>query len=66
MKMDLSNFEQMDTAILLGIVNEKLRLECPDLHDLSACYEMPTEALANKLYTLGYHYDTKTNQFKNF
>ncbi|MFT7681359.1 MAG: hypothetical protein ACI935_000813 [Moritella dasanensis] len=66
MKMDLSNFEQMDTAILLGIVNEKLRLECPDLHDLSASYDMPTEALANKLDTLGYHYDTKTNQFKSF
>lgn len=64
--MDLSNFEQMDTAILLGIVNEKLRLECTDLYDLSACYDMPTEALANKLDTLGYHYDTKTNQFKSF
>ena len=63
--MDLSNFEQMDSAILLGIVNEKLRLECSDLHDLSATYNMPTEALANKLFTLGYHYDSSTNQFKN-
>ncbi|WP_255555022.1 DUF4250 domain-containing protein [Moritella sp. 24] len=27
---------------------------------------MPSEALANKLDTLGYHYDTKTNQFKSF
>lgn len=63
--MDLSNFEQMDTAILLGIVNEKLRLECDDLHDLSASYDMPVIALANKLFSLGYRYDSKTNQFKN-
>ena len=63
--MDLSNFEQMDTAIILGIVNEKLRLECDDLHDLSASYDMPAEALANKLFSLGYSYDSKTNQFKS-
>jgi hypothetical protein len=36
-----------------------------DLHDLSATYDMPAEALANKLFTLGHHYDTKTNQFKS-
>ncbi len=63
--MDLSNFERMNSAILLGIVNEKLRLECDDLHDLSASYNLETDKLAGKLGEIGYHYDSKTNQFKN-
>ncbi len=62
--MDLSNVRQLDSAILLGIVNEKLRLECDSLEDLVSCYEMDVDSLVGKLDGLGYHYDPLTNQFK--
>lgn len=63
--VDLSNFETMDSTILLGIVNEKLRIECDDLYDLSASYNLEMDKLADKLEEIGYHYDSKTNQFKS-
>lgn len=63
--VDLSNFETMDSTILLGIVNEKLRIECDDLYDLSASYGLETDKLADKLRGIGYHYDSRTNQFKS-
>lgn len=34
--MDLSAYQRMDANILLGIVNEKLRLECADLGGVAA------------------------------
>jgi len=38
--MDLSNVARLDSIILLGIVNEKLRLECDSFEDLVSMYEM--------------------------
>lgn len=32
--MDLSAYLRMDATILLGIINEKLRLECDSLDEL--------------------------------
>jgi hypothetical protein len=62
--MDLSNVNSWDSNILLGIVNEKLRLECSSIEDLQSMYEIDANALADKLDEVGYQYDPLTNQFK--
>ncbi|GAA5219296.1 DUF4250 domain-containing protein [Corallincola platygyrae] len=62
--MDLTNFYSIDPYILLGIVNEKLRIECDDIGDLSTCYEMNAESLSDRLADIGYAYDPLSNQFK--
>ncbi|CAM3742686.1 MULTISPECIES: DUF4250 domain-containing protein [Vibrio] len=64
--MDLSNVARLDSNILLGIVNEKLRLECNSFEELIVMYEMDTDTVTHKLDSLGYHYDPLTNQFKSF
>ncbi|RTZ16586.1 DUF4250 domain-containing protein [Vibrio aquaticus] len=64
--MDLSNVTSFDSIILLGIVNEKLRLECGSFEELVSMYEMDVEAVVGKLDVLGYQYDPLTNQFKSY
>ncbi len=64
--MDLSNVRNFDSVILLGIVNEKLRLEGDSLDELISTYEMDIEHLVGKLDVLGYQYDPLTNQFKAY
>ncbi|KLN64685.1 MULTISPECIES: DUF4250 domain-containing protein [Vibrio] len=64
--MDLSNAASFDSIILLGIVNEKLRLECDSFEELVSMYEMDVEAVTGKLDILGYQYDPLTNQFKSY
>ena len=63
--MDLSNVKSLDSIILLGIVNEKLRLECDSFEELVSMYEMDVESVVGKLDMLGYQYDPLTNQFKS-
>ncbi|PMH46626.1 hypothetical protein BCU68_00890 [Vibrio sp. 10N.286.49.B3] len=62
--MDLSNVKGFDSTILLGIVNEKLRLECDSFDELVIAYEMDVEHVVGKFDVLGYQYDPLTNQFK--
>ncbi|MDA0117930.1 MULTISPECIES: DUF4250 domain-containing protein [Vibrio] len=64
--MDLSNVGRLDSVILLGIVNEKLRLECHSFEELVTMYEMDIEIVIGKLDVLGYQYDPLTNQFKSY
>lgn len=64
--MDLSNVSNWDSIILLGIVNEKLRLECDSFEELVSMYEMDVESVVGKLEMLGYQYDPLTNQFKSY
>ncbi|CAH1530127.1 conserved hypothetical protein [Vibrio rotiferianus] len=64
--MDLSNVSNWDSIILLGIVNEKLRLECDSFEELVSMYEMDVESVVGKLDMLGYQYDPLTNQFKPY
>ncbi|MEL7290650.1 MAG: DUF4250 domain-containing protein [Pseudomonadota bacterium] len=64
--MDLSNAGSFDSIILLGIVNEKLRLECDSFEELVSMYEMDVEQVVGKLDMLGYSYDPLTNQFKSY
>ncbi|MBL0456739.1 DUF4250 domain-containing protein [Aeromonas enteropelogenes] len=62
--MDISTLQRLDANILLGIINEKLRLECDGLEELLAYYDMSEEQLASRLGQIGYYYDPLTNQFK--
>ncbi|MCF7743654.1 DUF4250 domain-containing protein [Aeromonas veronii] len=62
--MDISTLQRLDANILLGIINEKLRLECDGLEELLAYYDMSEEQLAGHLDQIGYHYDPLSNQFK--
>ncbi|MFM5170053.1 DUF4250 domain-containing protein [Aeromonas veronii] len=62
--MDISTLQRLDANILLGIINEKLRLECDGLGELLAYYDMSEEQLAGRLDQIGYHYDPLSNQFK--
>ncbi|SIQ07022.1 DUF4250 domain-containing protein [Aeromonas veronii] len=62
--MDISTLQRLDANILLGIINEKLRLECDGLEELLAYYDMSAELLAGRLDQIGYHYDPLSNQFK--
>ncbi len=62
--MDISTLQRLDANILLGIINEKLRLECDGLEELLAYYDMSEEQLAGRLDQIGYHYDRLSNQFK--
>ncbi|MGL4380880.1 MAG: DUF4250 domain-containing protein [Vibrio sp.] len=64
--MDLSNLRNINSVILLGIVNEKLRLECASLDELISTYEIDMEHLVGKFDGLGYQYDPSSNQFKSY
>ena len=55
--MDVSTLQRLDANILLGIINEKLRLECDGLEELLAYYDMTEDQLATRLQQIGYHYD---------
>ena len=62
--MDERTLQRLDANILLGIINEKLRLECDGLEELLAYYDMTEDQLATRLQQIGYHYDPMSNQFK--
>lgn len=63
--MDATTLQRLDANILLGIVNEKLRLECDNLDELLAYYDMSEDQLATRLEQIGYQYDGMSNQFKS-
>ncbi|GAB6262323.1 DUF4250 domain-containing protein [Photobacterium sp. CCB-ST2H9] len=62
--MEIRNLLNMDANIVLGIVNERLRLECDTIEELSTRYELDQNALREKMASLGYRYDPISNQFK--
>lgn len=62
--MEIKQLLSMDGEIVFGIVNERLRLECDSLDELSHRYNLDTQALIEKLKSVGYHYDPANNQFK--
>ncbi|WP_087025786.1 DUF4250 domain-containing protein [Thaumasiovibrio subtropicus] len=62
--MEVHNLLQLDSRIALGIINERLRLDCDSMEELVLRYELDVEALISKMGDLGYHYDPITNQFK--
>ncbi|PSW17664.1 DUF4250 domain-containing protein [Photobacterium sanctipauli] len=62
--MEINNLLNMDGNIVLGIVNERLRLECSTVEELVSRYELDFNELNEKMESLGYHYDPINNQFK--
>lgn len=61
--MDLSQFSQMDPNILVGIVNEQLRLECESLAAFAGCFDVEPSRLCHHLHNAGYEYNVNSNQF---
>ena len=62
--MDLSSYLRMDANILLGIINEKLRLECDSLDELLSMFNFDRQQLAQRMAEIGYHYDPVCNQLR--
>lgn len=63
--MDITHLEQLSSATLLGIVNEKLRLTSNDQAALFYEMDIDKQLLDSKLADIGYHYDPLSNQYKN-
>ena len=53
-----------DPALLLSVVNTKLRDEYESLEDLCAALDADSAEISAKLEALGYHYDAQQNQFR--
>ncbi|RKF14247.1 DUF4250 domain-containing protein [Alginatibacterium sediminis] len=64
--MDAGNLLRLDPNIVLGIVNEKLRLECFSLDELTSMFGIQDRQLETKLELIGYRYDVISNQFKAY
>ncbi|KPA53947.1 hypothetical protein VT25_02560 [Photobacterium leiognathi subsp. mandapamensis] len=62
--MEINNLLGMDGNIVIGIVNERLRLECNSMSELVSRYELDENELIDKMAQLGYQYDPLTNQFR--
>lgn len=62
--MEISNILTMESAIVLGIINERLRIECDSYQQLLSRYEIDEGTLNHKMALLGYQYDSLSNQFK--
>ncbi len=52
-----------DPVMLLSVVNTKLRDEYTSLEDLSISEDVKVIELTDKLSSIDYQYDPKTNQF---
>ncbi len=62
--MELYDIEHLDGAIMYGIVNEKLRLECSSLDDLLLQLDVDHQTFQKKLDAMGYYYDPAVNQLR--
>jgi len=62
--MDLSNFENMDPHLLVGLVNTELRNNCESLDDLVKTHCLAEDLLLAKLAGAGYGYREEQRQFR--
>lgn len=62
--MDIIDIKTIEPAILFGILNEKLRLECDSMDHLINRFEIDPLELKEKMNDLGCYYDEDTNQLK--
>lgn len=63
--MDLSRFETMDPAMLLSIVNLKLRNDFNgNLTELAKSFDIDRSALEAKLHKAGFEYMQEVGQFR--
>lgn len=61
--MELEHPEQLNPFILLGIVNEKLRLSCDSLEQLADEMAMSQQHIERQLHKIRFHYQPMNNQF---
>lgn len=52
-----------DPAMLLSVINTKLRDFYPSLDELCAQMDVDKQVLEDRLASIAYEYDTDTNQF---
>lgn len=62
--MDLSEFEQIDPHLLVGLVNTELRNHASSLDDLCRTHDIEAAALHARLAEGDYHYQPAQNQFR--
>ncbi|RJX74257.1 DUF4250 domain-containing protein [Vibrio sinensis] len=63
--MNLTNFESMDTIMLMSIVNLKLRDDFNgDLNELAVFFDIDKAALESKLATAGFEFLPEVGQFR--
>ncbi|GAA5194179.1 DUF4250 domain-containing protein [Ferrimonas gelatinilytica] len=62
--MEIEQPGQLEPEILLGIVNEKLRLGSGNLADLAAEMELDSLELEQRMAAIGFHYERSVNQFR--
>ncbi len=63
--MDLSQFESMDTVMLMSIVNLKLRDDFNgDLDELVKFFNIDRKALETKLASAGFEFIAEAKQFR--
>lgn len=61
--MEIEHPEELSPYVLLGVVNEKLRLECDSLAQLADDMGMTKRAIEYKLEAIHYVYQPLNNQF---
>lgn len=62
--MDLSNYENIDPNLLVGLVNTELRNNCESLDDLVKTHGLSEDILIAKLAGAGYGYRKEQRQFR--
>ncbi|MGY0374207.1 DUF4250 domain-containing protein [Clostridium sp. JNZ J1-5] len=61
--MDREQILNMDSYILLSLINMKLRDEFPNIKDFCSEFNISEEDLNNKLRSIRYIYNEKNNQY---
>lgn len=62
--MEIHNLAHLDSAIIYGIVNERLRLECASLDDLMVQFDLDPQEFHSKIEEMGCYYDPLVNQLR--
>lgn len=62
--MDILHPEMLEPHILVGIMNERLRLGCSGLERLSEDLGLPVKQMERMMRQIHYHYQIENNQFK--
>lgn len=62
--MNKDQMLSMDPYMLLSFINTKLRDEFEGIDSLSNYYDVKEEDIEGKLKSIGYEYDSISNQFR--
>jgi hypothetical protein len=61
--MEITHPEKLEPHILLSIANERLRLGCKSLEQLSDDLNLPVQQIERLMKQIHYHYQIENNQF---